>query len=233
MAENNDKKKIKIETVRSTGKNTKTGVGQKTQAAAMERYRFPIVAAMCVFVLIVMVWSFAQTVKGINLGNDNTTNMTDVIEPEKDTQDDEGQAESTEQPKEDKVKSGKDIDMEALAKKLIKEVGFEKKLTKIDDSVASGMVAVADGTELKIYMGNGSSADELILMKAGSESAAKDNMKSAEAHLKEVQESMEGYLPEQAKKIDSAVKVQSGPYVFICVTSDTDKAKKIMNNAVK
>ena len=230
-----DKNRIKIETVRSTGKNTKKDTAKKPQASAVERYRFPIVAGMCVFVLFVMIWSFTQTVKGINLEKDNPVSAMEDQAQDKDSQKDEdGQADNdnTEEPKEE-VKSGKEINMEALAKKLIKEVGFETKLAKLDDSVASGMIAAADGTELKIYMGNGSSADELILMKAESESAAQDNMKSAEEHLKEMQKSMEGYLPEQAKKIDNAVKVQSGTYVFICVAADTAKAKKIINNAVK
>ena len=224
-----DNKKIKIETVKGTGKSTKAGADKKP---AIEPYRFPIVAGMCVFVLFVMIWSFTQTVKGINLEKENP-----VVAEKEPTQDEQKngdeQGQSTEDPKAEKVKSGKDINMEALAKKLIKEVGFETKLAKIDDSVASGMIVAADGTELKIYMGNGSSADQLILMKAGSESAAKDNLKSAEAYLKEVKQSLEDYLPDQAKKIDSAVKVQNGAYVFVCVTTDTDKAKKIINNTVK
>lgn len=227
-----DKNKIKIETVKSTGRNMKKDTARTQQPSASEGYRFLIVAGMCVFVLFVMIWSFTQTVKGINLEKNRTVSA-GVEQAEDRQKDGDGQVENTEKPEEGKAGSGKDIDMEALAKKLIKEVGFETKLAKIDDSVASGMISVEDGTELNIYMGNGSSADELILMKAGNELAAEENMKSAEAHLKELQQSLADYLPEQAKKIDSAVKVQSGDYVFICVTADTEKAKKIINNAVK
>lgn len=228
----NDKKKIKIETVRSTGKNTRKDAGKSPESSIIGKYRFPIVAVMCAFVLFVVIWSFTQTVKGINLEKDNPVSA-EKEQKEDGQKEEDGQQEEEDKPEEDKVKSGKDINMEALAKKLIKEVGFETKLSKIDDSVASGMISVVDGTELRIYMGNGSSADELILMKAGSESAAEDNMKSAEEHLKELQSSLADYLPEQAKKVDSAVKVQSGDYVFICVTADTEKAAKIINNAVK
>lgn len=218
--------KVKIETVKSTGQDTKTGADKKL--SPIDRYRFPIVAGMCVFVIFVMIWSFTQTVKGINLEKNSPTGS----EPSASQQTEQPKEDEAE-PKKEEVKSGKDINMAALAKKLIKGVSFETKLAKLDDSVASGMIATADGTELMIYMGNGSSADELILMKAGSESAAEENMGNAEAHLKELQQSLADYLPEEAKKIDSAVKVQSGAYVFVCVTADSEKAKKLINNAVK
>ena len=41
------------------------------------------------------------------------------------------------------------------------------------------------------------------------------------------------YLPEQSKKIESAVQIRCGSYVVICVTSDVQNAEKIVDRYMK
>ena len=82
-------------------------------------------------------------------------------------------------------------------------------------------------------MGNGTYSDELVVMTALSEEDAKQNQKNAETHLSEMQKQFKDYIPKEAKKIDSAVKVRCGCYVVVCVTNDAETAKKTIDTFLK
>ena len=99
----------------------------------------------------------------------------------------------------------------------------------VEDSVAEGMIETAEGTNLQIYVGNGTYADELIIMTAKNESDAKQNQESVKTHLSETKKAFEDYLPEEAKKIEKAVSIRCGCYVIVCVTADYEAAEKTIN----
>jgi len=189
--------------------------GKKDRSAATKPdFHIISIALMGVFVVFVMVWAAYQNVKLINAAP--------------------GTLESSVLKVEDNSKNaGKTIDVDALIQKILDNVAFEAELNKLEDSVAEGMVETAEGTDMRIYMGNGTFADELLIMTATDETAAKINMTNAKAHLEETKKAFRDYLPEEAKKIEKAVCIRCGSYVFVCVTSDYETADKTINSMIK
>lgn len=118
------------------------------------------------------------------------------------------------------------VDIEALTQDLLKNVKYETTLSKIEDSVAQGMVACQQDSVMQLYMGDGTSSDELLIVTASGDEAAEKNQAAVEQHLIEMKQSFQDYIPEQATKIEQAVIVRCGKYVVACVTSDADNAKE-------
>ncbi len=202
------------------GKQEDTGAlekkTEKTPRQKQESIRFYIVTGMAVCVLFITGFCTVQSVRNIK----NGTQVIELQAPNEVVQKNEEGA-------------GKVLDMDALAKKILDNVAFDVALEKLDDSVAEGMVQTTDGTKLQIYMGNGTNADELVLMTATSEKNAETNQQYVEAHLNEIKKQFQLYIPEQVKKIENAVKIRSGCYVAVCITSDTETAKRTIDTFMK
>ena len=81
-------------------------------------------------------------------------------------------------------------------------------------------------------MGNGSFADEIVIMTAKNEADAKKNQENAKTHLEEMKTMFQDYIPKEAKKIEDAISIQSGNYVIVCITSDVNTADKIIKSAI-
>ena len=177
-------------------------------------YRLLITAAMGLFVVFVMCWGVYHMIQDMD-GQQGTQQIT------------QGQTEVNESS------AGQVLAVDALVDALLNQVQFDTELAKIDDSVAEGMVTTEPGTQLQVYMGNGSFADEIVIMSAKNEKAAKKNQENAKKHLEEMQQMFQDYIPKEAKKIEGAVRVRCGSYVIVCVTSDTDTAKKVINKEIK
>ncbi|RKI39410.1 DUF4358 domain-containing protein [bacterium D16-51] len=172
------------------------------------------IAFMGVFVIFVMAWGTCQSIKSIN-ASAGTEGQT-VLKVEDNSKNE-----------------GKPIDVDVLIQKILDNVAFEAELNKLDDSVAEGMVEMAEGTKLQIYMGSGTFADELLVMTSRDEASAKKNMEHVNAHLKETEATFRDYLPEEAKKVGDAVSIRCGCYVIVCITSDYETAEKIINSVIK
>lgn len=175
--------------------------------------RFYACAAMALFVAIASGWGICQLVCAINEGEEQQKMM----------------AQPGEQVEDNSANEGKAIDVDKMITRILDRVTFEAELNPLEESVASGMIDVAEGTDLRIYMGNGTYSDELVVMTALSESDAKQNQRNVEKHILEMQRQFEDYIPKEAKKIDSAVKVRCGCYVVVCITNDSDTAQKTIN----
>lgn len=121
------------------------------------------------------------------------------------------------------------LDSAGLAKELQESGVFEGELTLIDEESASYMVAAAEDTKMELYMGDGSKADELLILSASDASDTDSNKEAAEAHLADVKTSFEDYIPEEAAKAEDAVLVSKDKYVVMCICADTDTAKQIID----
>lgn len=145
----------------------------------------------------------------------------------------EGQKTEQEKVTDNSANAGKSIDVDKLVANVKSKVEFESTLEKLDDSVASGMIKTADGTKLQVYMGNGTYADELIVMIGKSEADAEKNQQNIKEHFADMKSSFKDYLPAETKKIDKAVTIRCGSYIIACVTSDYEKAKEVITDAIK
>lgn len=135
------------------------------------------------------------------------------------------------QPEPKVTASGAAVDIGALTERLLNEVEYETTLELMDSALSSGMVDIADSSVMELYMGEGTSADELLVIRSVSETEAKQDQSAVEKHLKEMKKSFENYLPEQADKVGQAVIVRCGCYVLACVSSDAKHAQDMIVEA--
>jgi len=202
---------------RSTEKKKPTNI-PVTKAESVKRLRPDLrllfLSVMGLFIIVIFGWGICQSIKNIN------TN--EKIMEYRGT-------EGIKKVEDNSQKAGEAIDVDALVKKIQDKVIFEAELNKLGESVAEGMVETTEGTKLQIYVGNGTYADELIIMTAKNESDAKQNQESVKTHLAETKKAFQDYLPEEAKKIEKAVSIRCGCYVIVCVTADYETAEKTIN----
>lgn len=168
-----------------------------------------IVSALALLVLAVSLWAFVQGVQ---------REMEPVAE-----------LAATRQEEQKQDVQQETYTVEELGTALLEQISFDTELTAIESSVAGTMVGTQSGdTEVILYMGEGTCADELLVLRAADEDGARAELDSVQQHLGEMQASFEDYLPGEAKKIEDAVIVQQGSFVIACVTSDAENAQKVI-----
>lgn len=194
----------------------------KIEREKIRKQQFTIVVCMGIFVALTMLWGVFRVIRAVNYAKENGT----IVENKLTTKVEKKKEKNTERAKET-------VDLKKVAKNIISEVSFASELKLQEDSVAGGMVDLAPNSSMQIYMGNGTYADELILIEADSEDNAKTNLENVTKHLREIKNSFQDYLPEEAKKVEDAVNIRYGKYVVACVTKDSENAKKVMDKQMK
>lgn len=129
--------------------------------------------------------------------------------------------------------SAKTIDATELAKSLATEIAYDDTLEELDADEIAMYMDVPDGVESVMYMGSGSTAEEVAVFTAQDEDTAKTMMTNVQSHLDDQAESFEDYIPEEAKRVGNAVLEQKGKYVILCVSGDSDTAKEVIEEAFK
>ena len=129
--------------------------------------------------------------------------------------------------------TAKTIDATELAKALATEITYDDTLGELDQDEISMYMDIPEGVESVVYMGSGSTAEEVGVFTAKDSGTAKDTLDNVQEYLDDQQESFEDYKPEEAKRVGSAVLEQKGNYVFLCVSGDSDTAKKVIEEAFK
>ena len=165
----------------------------KIEREKIRKQQFTIVVCMGIFVALTMLWGVFRVIRAVNYAKENGT----IVEDKITTKVEEKKEKNTERAKET-------VDLKKVAKNIISEVSFATELKLQEDSVAGGMVDLAPNSSMQIYMGNGTYADELILIEADSEDNAKTNLENVTKHLREIKNSFQDYLPEEAKKVEDA-----------------------------
>lgn len=130
------------------------------------------------------------------------------------------------QPKQEKV-----MTIEEVQEALLADVKYDTKLTELDESVAKGMVSLQEKSKISLFVGEGTCADELIIIVAENQEDAKKDQEAVETHLAQMRSSFQDYIPEQAAKVDQAMIVRYDNYVIACVSSDVLTAKNIIVEA--
>ncbi len=173
-----------------------------------EDKRAASLAVIAVFILFIFIWGTVSMGRGTKTGKQQTA-----------------------QEKPQATASGAQVDIQELTNQLLNDVEYETTLELMDSSLADGMVNIEKDSKMELYMGEGTCADELLVVKAGSEESAEKNQTAVEEHLKDMKQSFEDYIPEQADKIGRAVIIRCGVYVVACVTADRERAQDLIVEA--
>lgn len=128
--------------------------------------------------------------------------------------------------------SGGDIDAAALVNDLTTGVVFDEALTELSPSIAQKRLSLDEGEaeEITAYAGTRAIVDEIAVIKAADVDAVKAKI---DAHIAEQTESYQSYRPEEVPKLNDAVVETYGDYVIMCITSDSDAAKAIIDKYIK
>ena len=129
--------------------------------------------------------------------------------------------------------SVKTIDADALAKTHATEITYDDTLQELSDDEVSMYIDLPEGVDSVMYMGSGSTAEEVGVFTAEDADTAKSAMKNVQSYLEDQAKSFRDYTPEETKRIGNAVLEQKGPYVILCVSGDSDQAKEIIEKAFK
>lgn len=127
--------------------------------------------------------------------------------------------------------SAKEIDAAALAESLVNEITYEDKLESVDADTISMYIEVPENTESVMYMGSGSTAEEVAVFTSEDAETAGETLKKVQEHLDDQTASFQAYKAEEAKRVEDAVLKQEGKYVILCVSGDADKANEIIEKA--
>lgn len=127
----------------------------------------------------------------------------------------------------------KEIDAKALAGSLLSEVTYEDELQELSEQMAAMQFDTEDGVKIYLYMGGGATAEEVAVFEAPDEEAAKKQLDHVKDFVDDQIETERDYRPEEVKRLEAAVLERRGKYVILCVSSDSDKAKDIIEKAFK
>ena len=119
----------------------------------------------------------------------------------------------------------KDVDPDGLADALYMTVKFDSELKSVD---AGNYMDLPDGAKAAARMSNGTTAEEIIVVRCANENDAKTVKSQIETFVADQRADLERYQPQEVARLDNAVLTQRGAYVVLCVCGDTDGAEKVI-----
>lgn len=124
----------------------------------------------------------------------------------------------------------KTYDLSQLSQSILEKVTFEDTLTEIDSEMLSVIYGIDETTmtEKILYKGSGATAEEFILLKMTTEEEAKKAYANLEQYVADQKEAFASYVPAEVNRLESSYLVQNGQYVFLCVASDTEPFKALV-----
>ena len=125
-------------------------------------------------------------------------------------------------------KSEQALNGEAALKAILEQVEFDTELSEVGSNAVLYFPDLPAGREIRLYTGSGYFADEAVLLTMPTEADAARAEKVVENHLKELRDQFRNYVPEEVGKIDSAVTVQSGREILLCITNDVSGVQEIL-----
>ncbi len=125
------------------------------------------------------------------------------------------------------------LDTAAFSAAVQENVQFDSTLALAEESVAQTMFTLPEGVQVELYIGSGSSADELAIFTCKDSAQAKETAEAVNAHLSDLKSAFEDYLPAEADKVNNAVLAEKGKYVVLCITSDYIKAASVIDENMK
>lgn len=127
-------------------------------------------------------------------------------------------------------KTDKTYDLDTLAESVVEKVKFDDTLASLDLMVLSAYYGLDSEAIEKgiVYKGSGATAEEFILLKM---KTAEDGKKATEAlnqYIENQKEAFSSYVPAEVKRLENAYVLNEGVYVFVCVATDTEPFKTLV-----
>ena len=130
-----------------------------------------------------------------------------------------------------KTKKGQPPELPQLAQELYEAAVFSTQVSSVDSAVALSVYGMeeADVEAGIFYFSSGASADELAVVKAADESAAKELVSLFEARVLFQLDGYADYMPEELPKLENALIRQAGDIVLLCVAKDADGVQDVLD----
>lgn len=128
-----------------------------------------------------------------------------------------------------------DLDVSAVADKLMSEIKFADQMTNVDGKTILKIYGLEDSSvkEVKAYESTGATAEEVAVFEAKDEENAKTVKDAAEQRIEDQRLGFEDYQPKEMEKLKTPVLEASGKYVILCVSNDNSTADKVIKSFIK
>ncbi len=125
----------------------------------------------------------------------------------------------------------KDYDVVALSQKISSEGKFSDLLNPVDEKMAASLYGFSQEnvTDCALLCSTGATTEEIGIFKCADTEYAKELFTIAQARVKSQRSAYESYAPAEMPKLDDAVVLNDGLYVFYVVSLDSSKAEEIIN----
>jgi len=123
----------------------------------------------------------------------------------------------------------KNVEATGLVDALYNTVKFDSELTSVS---AENYLNLPAGAQAAARMSNGTTAEEIIVVRCANEDDAKTVKAEMETFVADQRVDMERYQPQEVARLDNAVLTQRGVYVVLCVSADTEMAEKVIKEQI-
>ena len=131
-----------------------------------------------------------------------------------------------------KKTENKEVDIATVSDGLLNEISYEDELSEVDYDLVYDMEGI-EVSESAVYVSSGATAEEIAAFKCKTEEDAKKVKEVLGNRVEEQKESFQNYVPEELEKLEKAVIVKEGKSVVLSISNDDQKAKEIIEEAVK
>ena len=119
-----------------------------------------------------------------------------------------------------------------VADRLLNEIKYDDKLAEAEkeslDVIYPGLPKDKIKA-MKIYVSSsGGTSEEIAAFEAGDEETAKEIETKLKERVETQKTSFKNYVPEELKRLENALVIRKGNYVYLSVSGDPDKAKSII-----
>lgn len=124
------------------------------------------------------------------------------------------------------------VDVTKVADRLLNEIKYDDKLAEAEkesiDVIYPGLPKDKIKA-MKIYVSSsGGTSEEIAAFEANDEETAKEIETKLNERVEAQKTSFKNYVPEELKRLENALVIRKGNYVYLSVSGDPDKAKSII-----
>ena len=131
--------------------------------------------------------------------------------------------------------AAKDYDLAAIAADLKTNGGYSDIISPVEKDVAAKLYGVESAgiADCQVYCSTKATTEEIGLFKCTDEKAAAALYEAAKARVESQRSIYSSYAPAEMPKLDDAIVIQDGNYVFYIVTADSAKAHAVLDKYMK